>query len=199
MSTRTAWAAAALADGKHADWISASERTRLRHRLVLHSTATDLVYYQRWLSSRQLSVARYRIAESDLPDLFSTEGVVVTGLTAARAYRLGLGTSGQADIYVTEDVARTLIKSFILIASEQGNLTMRVVNGTWHQVTATVMGDQRVAPRLITALDLLDQGDTRSTSTGRNLFTTTFSEYTAQRNKSRSAKEINVRKASNGM
>ena len=199
MSTRTAWAAAALADGKHADWVSASERTRLRHRLVHHGTATDLVFYQRWLSSRQRSVTRYRIAESDLPDLLSIEGVVGTGLTAARAYRLGLGTSGQADIYVTEDVARTLIKSFILIASEQGNLTMRVVDGTWHQGTATVMGDQRVAPRLITALDLLDQGDARSTSTGRNLFTTTFREFTAQRNKSSSAKNISVKEVSNGM
>lgn len=181
MSTRIAWAAAALADGQRADWISASERTRLRTRLLHHGTAADLPSYQRWLSTRQQGVTRYRLAAPDLPDLLSVTGVVATGLSAARAFGCGLGPGGQADIYVTDTVARSLIKSFFLIASTKGNLTMRVVDGAWHQDTATVLNGQRVTPRLITALDLLDQRDARSTSTGRDLLTTTLHEFTAQR------------------
>ena len=174
MSTRTAWAAAALADAGQATWITASERTRLRKRLLQHKDAAALATYQRWLASRQVSSTRYRVAESDLADLLQAQGVVATGLTAACAYDLGLGTSGQADIYVTDDVAQRLINDFFLIASDQGNLTVRVVDGTWHLDTASTVNGQLVTPRLITAVDLLDQRDARSTATGRDLLTRTL-------------------------
>lgn len=177
MTARTAWAAAALADGGQATWITASERTRLRGRLRQHGDVTALATYQRWLTSRQASVTRYRVADRDLADLLHADGVVATGLTAARAYDLGLGTSGQADIYVTRDLARRLVKDFFLIASDQGNLTVRVVDGTWHLDAARQVNGQLVTPRLITAMDLLAQRDARSSASGRDLLATTLSEF----------------------
>jgi excisionase family DNA binding protein len=199
MSARTAWAAAALADGGQATWITASERSRLRSRLLRHGSDSALATYQRWLMSRQASITCYRLADVDLAELLRTEGVVATGLTAARAYELGLGTSGQADIYATADLARRLVKDFFLIASDQGNLTVRVVDGTWHLDTARLVNGQLVTPRLITAVDLLDQHDARSTATGRDLLATTLSDFTRSLASSKPAATDPDLKASRGV
>jgi excisionase family DNA binding protein len=165
MSPRIAWAAAALLDGADADWLSTSERSRLRARLRTHD-ADDWQTFRRWLSSRQTAVTRFRVGEADVEALLAREEVVAAGVSAARGYRLGLGTSGEAAAYVSASVLAELVEAFFLIESPVGNLTLRTVEGNWHVRTAR---GRRGAAGLAVAVDLLDAGDARSRSAGREL------------------------------
>lgn len=174
MSQRVAWAAADLADGGDAAWLRANERSRLRRRLSTAATSAELV--QRWLRHRSDAEIRYRVGERDLDALLGTEGVVRTGVSAAEAYGLGLGTGGSADAYVTAEVEQRLVDEFFLIASRSGNLFLRVVEDGWHQGTARQIGGHTVTARLVVGVDLADDSDVRTQGTGRALIDTVLSE-----------------------
>lgn len=176
LSTRVAWAAAALLDGVQTDWLTTSERARLRSRLRAHD-AGEWQTYSRWLTSRQTSAARYRIAEDDMDVLLATDGVVATGASAARAYRLGLGTSGQVEVYADTALADRLIRDFFLVRSERGNALIRTVDGDWHRRTSGSAAGQTVAARLMVAADLIDTEDARSRATGTNLLNTVLAVF----------------------
>lgn len=168
MSTRIAWAAADLLDGGSADWLSTSERARLRARLAAHA-GDGWQTYSRWLSSRQTRVARYRIADDDIAVLLATDGVVATGASAASAYRLGLSAAGQAEVYAAGETVAQLVDELFLLTSATGNLLMRTVDGDWHRRTATTRRGRVVAARLMTAVDLVDGQDARSRRVGTTL------------------------------
>lgn len=174
MSQRIAWAAADLADGGGAAWLAANERSRLRKRLSYAATSTEVV--QRWLRHRADSVSRYRVGERDLDALLATDGVVRTGVSAAEAYRLGLGAAGSGDAYVTTGVEQRLVKEYFLIPSRTGNLTLRGVAEDWHSRTARQIGGHSVSARLIVGVDLAGDTDVRTRSTGRTLIGTVLGE-----------------------
>lgn len=167
MSARTAWAAGALVDGQDTAWLASSERSRLQSRLLRN--ADEVATFRRWLSSRQTGTERLRIAEDDIAALLQEEGVVATGISAARAHGVGLSAAGEADAYVTEAVAGRLKKAYFLVGSERGNLLLRTVDGTWHTDTAVPRDGMLVTTRLMTAVDLLDARNARSTTAGREL------------------------------
>ncbi|WP_156720951.1 excisionase family DNA-binding protein [Mycobacterium sp. Root135] len=159
---RIAWAAAALCDDL-ADGISSAERHRLRNRLV-HATASTVdtcALVRRWLSRRAQSLHRYRIGERDLVELLEARGVTPTGISAADTYNLGLATGGAADAYVSEHTRRELEKTYVLIDSVRGNLTLRV--------TDAAIADLTKAPRLIAGVDLADDTDARTHAAGCRL------------------------------
>jgi excisionase family DNA binding protein len=174
LSTRVAWAAAALLDGDDADWLTTSERSRLRARLRAHD-AEEWQTYRRWLGSRHSAVTRFRVADSDVTVLLAREGVVAAGLSAAGSYQLGLGTSGHADAYVSPAVLAELVEEFFLIESAVGKLRLRTVDGDWHLRTAQSRQGECVAARLMVAVDLLDEGDARSHQAGFELLQTLLS------------------------
>lgn len=174
MSQRVAWAAADLADRGGASWLVANERSRLRHRLSTAATSSEVM--QRWLRTRADHVSRYRVGERDLDGLLATEGVVRTGVSAAAAYRLGLGTAGSGDAYVTADVEQRLVDEFFLISSQTGNLTLRLVADGWHETTARHVGEHSVAARLVVGVDLADDSDVRTQSAGHALINTVLNE-----------------------
>jgi excisionase family DNA binding protein len=167
MSTRTAWAAGALLDGQQTGWLASSERSRLKTRLVEHSTET--MTFRRWLSARQTGAQRLRIADSDIAALLQERGVVATGISATHSYGLRLSAVGEAEAYVSTDVAKKLTKAYFLIASERGNLLLRTVDGTWHTDTAVQHDGLLVANRLMTSVDLLDSSDARTAAAGNEL------------------------------
>lgn len=173
MSTRIAWGAGALADGHKAAWLTASERTRLRKRLRGAPNAETL---QRWLSARSSEAVRYKVADSDLEALLNTEGVVRTGVSAADAYALGLGAGGSGDAYVSHRVADRLVRDFYLIEGGSGNLTLRIVDHDFHTTTARRLHGQTVTTRLMVGVDLADDNDTRTRSTGRALLARVLDE-----------------------
>lgn len=102
MSPRVAWAAADLADGGTAAWLSATERSRLRRRL---SSTTDVDVVRRWMSRCASSIHRYKVGPKDLTALLTDSRVVRTGISAVESYRLGLGTGGDADAYVSSEIS----------------------------------------------------------------------------------------------
>ncbi|WP_204079150.1 excisionase family DNA-binding protein [Mycobacterium riyadhense] len=164
MSPRIAWAAAAHVDGI-ADGLAASERYRIRRRLAGSRPTVETV--QRWLSRRSDDIGRYRVGERDIPDLLASADVVASGVSAASHYGLGLGVGGAGDAYVSSQVRDRLVRDYALIPSDRGNLTLRVVDQGWHLATATAAENCRVAPRLITGVDLVDDADARTRRSGR--------------------------------
>lgn len=168
MSPRIAWATAALVDGMP-DGLVATERYRLRRRLAETNLSVETV--QRWLSRRADDVGRYRVGERDIAGLVGDDGVVATGVSAASDYGLGLGTGGAGDAYVTSQARDRLVRHYALIPSTRGNLTLRVVDQGWHLPTATAGEHHRIAPRLITGVDLAEDIDARARSAGRRLIT----------------------------
>ena len=167
MSARTAWAAAALVDGQDTRWITSSERSRLQGRL--QRNAEEVVTFRRWLSTRQLSTARFRIADSDIAAFLQEQDVVATGISAARSHGQRLSAAGEAEAYATVELARKLTRKYFLVASERGNLLLRTVEGNWHTDTAVRRDGLLITTRLMTAVDLLDSADARSVSAGRRL------------------------------
>ncbi|PRY57992.1 excisionase family DNA binding protein [Knoellia remsis] len=166
MAQRVAWAAGVLADGGRADWLTASEAYRLRRRLGSRARAEVV---QRWLRSRSGDIRSFRVGQSDLTKLLAVDGVVATGVSAAVAYGLGLGTGGTGDAYVTSSLVGQLTSDFYLVESRTGNLTLRVVDGDLHLRSARSVGGRTVAPRLIVGADLADDRDARTKSAGREL------------------------------
>lgn len=166
MSTAIAWAAGDLADGGQAAWIGASDRSRLRRRL---DAVTNVAVVRKWLRSRSEGVTRFRIGEGDIDDLLGAEDVVATGLSAADAYGLGLGTGGSAHAYVSQDIADRLEREFFLIRSAIGNLTLRVTTDELHLQSSRQVGDRLFASRLVVGVDLADDLDARTQSAGRGL------------------------------
>lgn len=165
-SVRVAWAAAALLDGGDAEWLTSGERSRLLARLA---DAEGTTVFQRWLRRRHEGVTRYRVADADVASLLQEEGIVATGLSAARQYGQALGAANDAEAYVTADVLGQLVRDYVLVATARGNLLLHRVDGDWHRRSGGDQAGARVAPRLMTAVDLLDAGDARATAAGRAL------------------------------
>ena len=179
MSARTAWAAGALLDGRDSPWLASSERSRLKTRLQQH--ADEAMTFRRWLSARQTDVQHFRIADSDIAALLHEEGVVATGISAAHSHGLRLSAVGEAEAYVTADAAKALVKEYFLVASERGNLLLRMVDGAWHTDTAIQKAGLLMTTRLMTAVDLLDSTDARSATAGRGLLGDALESLVAQK------------------
>ena len=177
MSPRVAWAAADLADGGTAAWLSATERSRLRRRLS-QSTEVDVV--RRWMSRRANSIRRYKVGPKDLTALLTDRRVVRTGICAVESYRLGLGTGGAADVYVSSENLGQLVRGYVLLPSSRGNLTVRVDDGDLYRAAARTIDGRLVVPRLIAGADLADDTDTRTRSAGRRLLTEVLAERAAR-------------------
>lgn len=181
-SARIAWAAGALLDGRDAGWLTKGERSRLVARLA---GADGTAIFQRWLRMRHEGVTRYRVGDTDIASLLREGGVVATGLSAARHYGQALGAANEAEAYATADVLDRLVRHYVLVASDRGNLLLHRVNGDWHLRTSAEQDGARVAPRLMTAVDLLDGGDARLTAAGRALLEQAVGQGTAARSSGR--------------
>lgn len=169
MAPRVAWAAGVLADGGRAPWLSPADRSRLIKRLRKTDQVEVVV---RWLATRSSRLARFRIGESDVDELLHADGVVSTGVSASAALGLGLGTGGTADVYVSDETAKRLVRDFFLIESRSGNLTLRIVEDALHQQASRTINGQHIAPSLLVGVDLAEDDDARAKTAGRALITT---------------------------
>lgn len=166
MATRIAWAAADLVDGGAALWLAPSERVRLRNR-VAHSATPEVV--QRWMARRSGPAARFRAGPQDLREVLAADRVVRTGISAAEAYQLGLGTGDAGDAYVAADRLPGLVEKYFLVESPKGNLTIRSSSDDLYWRTARQVGTFLVAPRMVVGADLADDPDPRTRALGLEL------------------------------
>ncbi|OLT50300.1 hypothetical protein BJF89_10320 [Corynebacterium sp. CNJ-954] len=173
MSPRIAWAAADLADGGTAAWLSATERSRLRRRL---SGSPEIDAVRRWMSRRASSIHHYKVGPKDLTALLTDCRAVRTGISAVESYHLGLGTGGDADIYISSEDLGQLVRGYVLLPSSRGNLTVRIDDGDLHRAATRTIDGRVVVPRMIAGADLADDTDARTRSAGRRLLAAVMDE-----------------------
>lgn len=123
----------------------------------------------RWLDRRAVEVHRYVVARSDIEELLAHPSVVASGVSAARHLGLELGAGSDAVVYVRSDELAALGRTFLLVPSTDGNLTVRTVDHDRHQQTASHATGGACAARLMVAADLLAAGDARARRAGETL------------------------------
>lgn len=191
-----AWAALAWLSGEETDWLSASQMTRLKHRLR-RSNAEDVAFFARrravslrmrgWGDTGSGVIGRY----------LAGTGVSALGTDSDTASRFGLATTrGKgADGYVTVDELDTVVEDLGLTDDREGDVTVRVVSKqnpyftatkdtkTTNTVTSAInaitnamttamttnaatAAAARTLPLAAVAVDLMDSLDTRERSAG---------------------------------
>jgi len=164
LSARMAWGLLWTAAGESASWLSATERARVR-RLLRERDVTDWA----WLCRRRAAVHRLRVLPSYLEPVLDAEGVVRSGVSARRAYRLDVLATDEGEAYTATPTLQALTRDFGLGAdTERPNLTLRVPALDWQVVGA----GRAVMPLTVVAVDLLDSGEPRSMRSARRLLQT---------------------------
>jgi len=148
-SPTNAWGLLLLASGAQPSWLSAADTRRLSTLLAERGIRTVIPLLRR-RSQRE----SWFIHPSLLSRLASDPRTVRAGTSAVDA----LVSDGFLEIYVSGAVAQDLAMEFSADThSRDGNVLVRVINGTWPFVPG-----QASVPRLVAAVDLLDRpGDDR--------------------------------------
>lgn len=154
------WGFLWLLVNRPAPWLTDKQRERVRRRLVdglsLHASA---------LRSRATLIT-LSAHPSAVPRLQSDPGVVWSGLSAASDYAADLVTSGDVfEGYARADDLAKLKKRYVLTESaRRPNVRLHAIDKIW-----PFDPNERVAPALVVALDLLESTDQRTSRAGRAL------------------------------
>lgn len=150
-----AWALLCLAEGKGAEWVDKSARSRLRGHLRRRSWE-ELVPR---LRSRARPV-RLRGHPSALGRLANESGIILAGVSAASRYGIDIQPSEELEVYVYQARAGELIQRYKLEASDRPNVVFRVVSDD-------VPADwQECLGGAVAAIDLVESPDARSRRAG---------------------------------
>ena len=160
LSPANAWGVLFLADGRDASWLTPDARWRARHRLAEHPLAAD----RDRLIDRGRATS-HRAHPSMLERMRADQDLMLTGVSAASEYRLGLvGGTDQVDAYVPHILLDGVVSRYHLRPSADPNVTLRVVPPIgWEWPPA------HIAPRPAVALDLLDHPEPRVRQVGDEL------------------------------
>ena len=156
----SAWAVLAAADGFEPPSLTPYERHRVRKRLAVG--LPNLIAH---LSERARRRTFY--AHPSTVDLVAAmPGVVRTAASAVDEHQIDLVGPGPAEAYVSQAVFEQIAANHPLEErTERPNLVLRVVaDGDWPFPEGTV-----VAPRAVTAVDLLESDDERARRAGVQL------------------------------
>lgn len=110
---------------------------------------------------RRALLLRLRAHGADVSRIEEEPSLVLSGVSAAARYRLDVRAPGVVEAYVRPEQAEQLIHRYQLEPSSDPNVLLRVVEGLWP------FGDDRYAPPLVAAIDLLEADDERSRRAGR--------------------------------
>ena len=157
---RRAWGYLWLALGRDPTWLTAPEASRLRRQIreggvqpvvsKLRTRATTIE-----LSGHPAAVRRVR----------ADRACVIAGISAAAAWKADIHAVGDiAEAYCKPSDARRLQRSLHLVESASPNVVLHVVSELW-----PFDQSERVAPALVTALDLIESSDQRTQRAGRDL------------------------------
>lgn len=155
-SPAQAWGLIALAEGDEPKWLDASNRSRLRRHLRERDLRDVLPALVR--RGRRIGL---RAHPSDLARIGAEPDVVRSGVSAASDHGLEIVAPGVLEGYIPARGWSPLERRYHLQQSADPNLILRVIDGPW-----PFAKDQRVAPKLAAAIDLLDHRDERSRRAG---------------------------------
>jgi excisionase family DNA binding protein len=156
LSSRNAWALLAIADGGRPSGIDPAAASRLRGRLA----ARGLAGVAPLLARRARRIA-LRVHPGELRRLLDDPALVRSGAAAAADLRLGLIAPDAAEGYVAASDLDALVARHALWPSEEPNVVLRVVDGSWPFPPGA-----RVASLAVVAIDLLEDDDPRAQAAG---------------------------------
>lgn len=160
LSPARAWGLLFLADGRDAPWLTPDARWRVRRRLAAHPLATE----RDRLIDRGHAIP-YRAHPSMLDRMRADPRLMLTGVSAASALRLGLvGGADEVDAYVDHALVDDIVERYRLRPSTDPNVTLRLVPAIGWDWPPT-----DVSPRPAVALDLLDHPEPRVRQVGSEL------------------------------
>ncbi len=142
--------------GEPASWLD-----RVAKWKVLHSQAARDPQCLVARSGRRAERIELRAHPSDLPRVLAEQGVMRSGVSAAREYGIDLAAPGVIEIYVDRQRARELKKRYSLVPSGDPNVLMHVV-----AVPAALAG-REVMPLGVAVVDLLESGESRAGAAAR--------------------------------
>lgn len=156
-----AWAALWLLSGLSADWLSVSDRSRLRRRLRSIDVHALMV-----ATRRRAEVATGRVLPEYVGRIAVDADVVRTGVSATVETGADLVSADLVDVYCEPNLRSSLTTRFgIDLTSSNPNVFLRVP--AWEAVT--VLTDRQVMPAAVVAVDLLDSTDPRTIRAGHDL------------------------------
>lgn len=164
-SRRIAWAAAELADGGRAAFISDAERSRLRARLS--GTAVSAATWVHRLRDRAATTGHFRAGPPQVVELLADTALVLGGASASNGVGERLVATDTAELWVSgDDELAASVNRHGLLPSRTGNVIVRCASVS--ELTQLTSDGQNVY-RLIVAADLLDSKDSRARSAGVDL------------------------------
>lgn len=158
-SAKRAWGLLSLASGRHAPWLSHSDRSKLRKRMN-DSTIREMAPRLRTRAEHHLFSAH----SSELKRLLKDRRLVLTGPNAAEHHGLDLIVNDYLDAYIKASNLQSLTAKYFLERQRQGNICLRVIGEPW-----PFEKNELFAPRLVVALDLFTSKDQRFQRAGANM------------------------------
>jgi excisionase family DNA binding protein len=158
LSARSAWGLLWAADRRSMPWLAPRERARACQR-----AAGWPIEDWSWACRHRAEVHRYRAHASVIAALAGDARMVRSGVSA-REVGVDLYAPDVAELYVPARDLAAVVVEFVLIPSEQANVTLRVPpEDLW------LFDDMVEAPWPVVAVDLVDAGDDRSIRAARDL------------------------------
>ena len=154
-----AWAVLLLASNQDVGEIDASVRSRLRRALRVEGLEKFVPRLVRRAESQ-----RFDVHPGELRYLLDDSAFLRTGISAAGEYGFDLLAGHEADGYVVAGGLRGLVEKHALVAADRGagNVRVRVVpDKAWSHLIGA-----ELAPLAAVAIDLAEDPDPRSISTG---------------------------------
>jgi excisionase family DNA binding protein len=157
LSPRSAWGLLWAADGRPVPWLAPRERSRARQR----ARSWPLDEWS-WACRHRAVAYKLRAHPSMLQPLLD-DPRVVRGGASVRQLSVDLIAVGDAELYVRQADAASVIDEYSLIPSQQPNVVLRVPPGDlW-------LFDNAEAPWPVVVVDLLDARDDRSVRAANDL------------------------------
>lgn len=158
-AARVAWAALWEIGGQAADWLSRSQRSRLRSWLRDHDAA-DVALACR----KRAHVHDLRILPAYLERLSTSSGTVRTGMSVAGAVGADIVGSEDVELYCSGKTLADLSATYLLAPATSPNVRIRVPSFEFPDLF------RRVAmPPAVVAADLADSADGRTRRAGLEL------------------------------
>ena len=158
-SVRRSWGLLMLASGRHPDWLSPPDVSRLR-RVLRERSLEELAPRLERRATKHV----YRAHPSDLVRLLEAGEAVRAGVSAADAHGLDLVVDDEADLYAAVGRLEDLKRRFALRMSERPNVTLRAVPEIW-----PFREEERFAPPAVVGVDLLGSVEPRLRRAGKQL------------------------------
>jgi hypothetical protein len=171
LAARVAWGMLWELSGERADWLAASERSRLRTR-IRTLNAEEVVLRVR----RRAILHQYRILPAYLNRVAADAACVPGGISAASAVGADIVAIGFAEAYATTPTLGRLVKQYAM--EEAGsdtdlNVNLRVLDD---DLTFLLTSRTRM-PAAVVACDLMESPEPRTRRAGTQLLSDLLGEF----------------------